>query len=50
MIQASFLSDSNTCFGLEFGNVQHDISEELLGIRAHKLSLNDQRLMALWPS
>jgi len=53
MVQKSFLSVSDTDFGLGFGKLQHAISDELLkyrakalGIRARKLPLDDQRRMA----
>ena len=53
MVQKSFLSVSETKFGLGFGKLQHAISDELLkysakalSIRARKLPLDDQHRMA----
>ena len=50
VLQKSFWTVSDTDFGLGFGKLQHAISDELLnyrskalGIRARKVSLDDQR-------
>ena len=53
MVQKSFMSVSDTDFGLGLGKLQHAVSDKLLkhhakalGIRARKLPLDDQRRMS----
>ena len=55
VVQKSFVSETDTNFGLEFGKLHHAIPDELLkylakalDIRALKLPLDDQRRMTFF--